>query len=217
MLTRCAPTRAQASATFRVPSAFTRNARSGSDSHTSTAVHAAQCTTTSGRVAVMPCITASRSATSSVAWSASMSRVMPGGVEARRDLVSDLAARAGDEDPHGRAFSGSHHQRFARYHSTVSASASSRVRCFFQPERGDLARCRRSSAGRGRGGRVRTRRATRRSRAARAACRRARGSASRCPRRCCRSRPVHRAASARCTPAQWSSTWIQSRSLSPSP
>ena len=49
------------------------------------------------------------------------------------DLAPDHPTRAGDDDPHGRAFNGSHHARLARYHSTVSASASSSVRVRFQP------------------------------------------------------------------------------------
>ena len=35
-------------------------------------------------------------------------------------LAADLPARAGHENLHVPAFSGSHHQRFAPYHSTVS-------------------------------------------------------------------------------------------------
>ena len=64
--------------------------------------------------------------------------VLRGSVETGADLVADLAARTRHEDLHVLPFeaallSGSHHQRFARYHSTVSASASSRVRCLTQP------------------------------------------------------------------------------------
>src|SRR5581483_12305807 len=47
-------------------------------------------------------------------------------------LAPDLPARAGDEDPH-RLFSGRHHHSLARYQSTVSARASSSVRCLRHP------------------------------------------------------------------------------------
>src|SRR5438477_10625181 len=58
--------------TNRTPSAFTRKARSGSDSHASTAVMAAQCTIASGWVAPIAPSTASRSPTSSAARSRPM-------------------------------------------------------------------------------------------------------------------------------------------------
>ena len=59
--------RRAASITNRVPNALTANARSGSDSHASTAVYAAQCTTASGFAAAKAASTAAREATSSAA------------------------------------------------------------------------------------------------------------------------------------------------------
>ena len=42
----------------------------------------------------------------------------------RGHVVAELAAGAGDEDPHPRAFRGSHHQRLSRYQATVASIAS---------------------------------------------------------------------------------------------
>ena len=96
--TTCAPTRRAASATWRVPSALTAKARSGSLSHASTAVHAAACTIASGRVDVTAASTASRSVTSSCGV-VGRDHLVVG--ERADELVADLAAGAGDEDAHG--------------------------------------------------------------------------------------------------------------------
>ena len=49
-------------------------------------------------------------------------------------VLTELTIGSSNEDAHYfLPLSGSHHQRLSRYHCTVSASASSRVRSFFQP------------------------------------------------------------------------------------
>ena len=136
---------------LRTPVALTRNARSGSDSHASTAVHAAQCTIASGR----RCDDESRTA-------CGVRDVERGVVdgddvlvrEQLDDLAADLAAGAGDERSlMGGALSGSHHQRLSRYHSTVSLERLVERALPAPAERGRSWRCRPSSGGRGRAGR----------------------------------------------------------------
>ena len=61
----------------------------------------------------------------------------PAAVGMRDDVVAELAAGAGDEEPgHAPtacAFSGSHQSRCSRYHSTVWARPASKSRSSFQP------------------------------------------------------------------------------------
>ena len=62
--------------------------------------------------------------------------LVAGGVADAQQVGGQLAAGAGDQQPHqnaARAFSGSHHQRLSRYHSTVAARPSSSECSAFQP------------------------------------------------------------------------------------
>ena len=79
--------------------AFVANAPLGSLSQASTAVHAAQFITASGRTDVSAPSTASRSATSSARWSAAITS-SPDAVAAPHDVPTELPAGPGDEQPH---------------------------------------------------------------------------------------------------------------------
>ena len=113
-----------------------RRPASGSASQASTAVHAAEWTTASGRSAVIAPSTSSRSVTSSVAWSPAATS-SPAAAQRPDQLGAELAAGTGDEDrmrlQAREPFRGSHHHRLSRYQATVSASASSKLRCGRQP------------------------------------------------------------------------------------
>ena len=49
------------------------------------------------------------------------------------EFTTKLSGRTRNENLHGLALSGSHHQRLSRYHATVASSASSSERSRFQP------------------------------------------------------------------------------------
>ena len=83
---------------------------------------------------IAPC-TASRSVTSRSSWSRG-DHVVAGALAAAHEIDAELAAGTGDQHPHQKpalAFSGSHHARLSRYHSTVAASPSTRLCSVFQP------------------------------------------------------------------------------------
>ena len=133
--------RRSASASQRTARALAANARSGSPSQASTAVHAAELTTTSGRTVVI-----------SAEHGVAVGDVERRRVERRRrrrrprvavrdDVVAELPAGARDEQPHqnaARALSGSHQSRWSRYHSTVRRQRVVEVVLGLPAERGDL-------------------------------------------------------------------------------
>ena len=132
--------RRQPSATQRTASPLAAKARAGSLSQASTAVQAAQCTTASGRTVVIA--DEHRVAVGHVErCPVGGDDLVARGPEVADDGETDLAGRAGDEDPHAypagaiaaRARSGSHHERWSRYQATVASSASSSCRCGRQP------------------------------------------------------------------------------------
>ena len=61
------------------------------------------------------------------------SNLMTTGAKNAYKFVANLTTSASDENSHQRAFKGSHQARLARYHSTVSATATSRFREGFHP------------------------------------------------------------------------------------
>ena len=132
--------RSQPSASQRTDRALAANARAGSLSQASTAVHAAQLTTASGRIVVITPSTASRSVTSSAAWSAATTS-SPAAVAVATTSWPSCPPAPVTTQPHqnaARALSGSHQSRWVRYHSTVRASASSRSCSVDQPSSATL-------------------------------------------------------------------------------
>ena len=203
-----------ASATQRTARPLTASARSGSASHASTAVHAAQWTTTSGRHVGDRRITARRSVTSSSAWVRPMTS-SPAALGRRHDVVTELATGAGDESLHvqavpsatgARSRSGSHHCAVRRVPVDRRGDAAVPVdlRCSSRARRG-------SSTSRGRSG-DRDRDGQGRSSSTTPACRGARGSCRRsarcCARRRCRRGRSPRPTSSRITSIarQWSTS-----------
>ena len=120
--TRPAPCSAQTRASVAGAAPFTAAAVASSVSAASTAVYAAALSTTSGRASMTAFSTAAGSVTSSSARVRPTTSWPPASPE---QVGAQLAAGAGDQQPHPRALSGSHQARLSRYHRTVSASPSS--------------------------------------------------------------------------------------------